>query len=245
MNVSSQEISLPLKEGKFFLPFLFSGFLLWQLLLWLALFVVPSDTAQGIAQRIFYFHVPTAWVSFVGFALTFYYSIRYLMNRSLRYDRLAYVYALCGWVFTSGVLLTGPLWAKPIWGFFWNWTDQRLISFFVLWLLFAAYVLLRGSIPERHKIARISAVLGIIAFLNVPLVYLSVKIWNTPSHPALVVGGKKGSGLFDPSMKYTFFLGLIAFHFLFFSIAYVLSRYFALKDSLLFRQQNSFDNKNI
>lgn len=227
-----------IKDSKIFLAALSLGALLWIVLATLAMLVVPSDTAQGVAQRIFYFHVPTAWVSFVGFALTFYFSIRYLFTRSLKFDRLAYVYALCGWVFTTGVLVTGPLWAKPIWGHFWNWSDQRLISFFILWLLFAGYLLLRKGIPDVHQAARLAAVLGIIAFLNVPLVYFSVKIWNTPSHPELVIGGKKGSGLFDPTMKYTFFLGLIGFHFIFFLTAYVLNRYFILRDFLLFTLHN-------
>lgn len=226
------------KTSPFFITIIGIAFVFWILLISFALLVVPSDTAQGVAQRIFYFHVPTAWVSFVGFAFTFYFSIRYLFSRSLDHDRLAYVYALTGWVFTTGVLVTGPLWAKPIWGHFWDWSDQRLISFFILWLLFAAYVLLRAGIRDPHKVARLSAVLGIIAFLNVPLVYFSVKIWNTPSHPELVIGGKKGSGVIDPTMKFTFFLALVTFHFLFFSIAHILQRHLLLRDLFLFKMHN-------
>lgn len=198
--------------------------LLWFLLAWMTCFWVPSDNAQGIAQRIFYYHVPTAWVSFLGFGISLVYSVLYLRRRNLRDDSLAAAYAIAGWVFTTGVIITGPLWAKPIWGDFWNWSDQRLISFFILWLAYAGYMLMRMGMPDPHKRARFSSVLAIIAFLDVPLVYLAIRIWNTPSHPGAVIGGGEKSGLYDPRMSLTFLVAMVTFQLLFFLAAYLLYR---------------------
>ena len=214
---------------------LFAIFLIWVFLgsvlfAWMVFFWVPSDAKQGVAQRIFYYHVPTALVSFLGFFIAFIYSILYLKKRDLSYDRKAAVYAITGWVFTTGVLLTGPLWAKPIWGDFWNWKDQRLISFFVLWLMYAGYMIFRAGIVEPHKRARFSAVLGIIAFLDVPLVYFSIRIWNTAVHPqAILATTNKKAGLFDPSMKITFFFGMFLFLCMFFITVWVASRHYLVK----------------
>lgn len=223
-------------------PVIFYGLSAFTLIAWLcflilAFFIVPSDAAQGVAQRIFYFHVPTAWVSFTAFAVTFGYSIAYLKSRNLKHDRRAAAYALTGWIFTTGVMITGPLWAKPIWGDFWNWADQRLMSFFVLWLMFAAYIFMRSGIRETDKRARFSSVLGILAFLNVPLVYMAIRIWNTPSHPSAVIAGKKGSGLQDPSMVVTFFVAVFAFHLLMFLLAFLYER--TLHQSALIAAQES------
>ncbi len=196
----------------------------WVVLAWMTCFWVPSDVSQGVAQRIFYYHVPTAWVSFLGFAISLVYSVLYLRKRNLRHDSLAAAYAIAGWVFTTGVIITGPLWAKPIWGDFWNWSDQRLISFFILWLAYAGYLLMRTGMPDPHKRARFSAVLAIVAFIDVPLVYLAIRIWNTPSHPAAVIGGDEKSGLYDPRMGIAFLTAMIAFQLIFFLTAYLLYR---------------------
>ncbi|MDH5720854.1 MAG: cytochrome c biogenesis protein [Spirochaetia bacterium] len=223
-------IKLNEKKDALFVIFLFFVYLGSILFAYMVFFWVPSDAEQGVAQRIFYYHVPTALVSFLGFFIAFIYCIQYLRTRDLAFDRKAAVYALAGWVFTTGVLLTGPLWAKPIWGDFWNWKDQRLISFFVLWMMYAGYLIFRMGIVEPHKRARFSAVLGIIAFMDVPLVYFSIRIWNTAVHPqAVLATTKKGAGLFDPSMKITFFFGMFLFLCKFFITAWVTARYYLLK----------------
>jgi heme exporter protein C len=196
-------------------------------------FWVESDTRQGIAQRIFYYHVPTAWVSGVCFALSFYYSIIYLVRRDLQKDSLASAYATVGWVFTTGVLITGPLWAKPIWGGYWNWSDQRLISYFILWMAYAGYLLLRMGVADPQKRARFSAILGIVAFFDVPLVYMAIRIWNPPSHPKAVIGGGAKSGLFDDKMMMTFFVSLIAFQLLSLLLSYLYYRFLEQERILL------------
>jgi heme exporter protein C len=153
----------------------------------------PTDRLQGDVQRIFYIHVPAAWIGMLGFAVVFGASIAYLVTRSARWDRLAASSAEVGVVFTTGVMVTGPLWARPTWGVYWDW-DPRLTSFFVLWLLYVSYLVLRGYVTEPTRRARYSAVLGIVAFLDVPLVYLSVRWWRS-LHPDPVVANPDGPQL--------------------------------------------------
>lgn len=203
--------------------------IIWSVLAALTMFYVPSDTQQGVTQRIFYYHVPTAWVSFTAFLIAFIYSIIYLRRRRLKDDLTAAAFATSGWVFTTGVLITGPLWAKPIWGDYWNWSDQRLMSFFVLWLIFTGYLILRSSLQDLHMRARFSAVLAILGFLNVPLVYFAIRIWNTPSHPSAVIAGGEDSGLMDERMKITFWAAVVIFHLLLFSLTSLLKKTLELK----------------
>jgi heme exporter protein C len=158
-----------------------------------ALVWASTDRLQGDVQRIFYIHVPAAWIGMLGFTVVFVASIAYLVTRSARWDRLAASSAEVGVVFTTGVMVTGPLWARPIWGVYWDW-DPRLTSFFVLWLLYVSYLVLRSYVPEPTRRARYSAVLGIVAFLDVPLVYVSVRWWRS-LHPGPVVANPDGPQL--------------------------------------------------
>lgn len=127
-------------------------------------------------------------------------------------DTLAVCAAEIGVLFITIVLLTGPLWAKPVWGTFWTW-DARLTTSFVLWLIYIAYLMLRRQIPSEEKAARLSAVFGIIGFLDVPIVYMSIRWWRT-LHPQPVFAGGSGSGL-DPRMLTTLFVCIGAFTLLF------------------------------
>ena len=208
-------------------------YILWVILASAICFMVPSDSEQGVAQRIFYFHVPTAWTSFIALGIGFYYSITYLRKREILYDIMAFSYVKIGWVFTTGVLITGPLWAKPIWGIYWNWSDQRLLTFFILWLIFTAYLILRSNIPDIHKKARLSAVLCILGFIDIPLVYLSIRIWKTPSHPGPVVGGSESSGIEDPVMRITLWFSFICFLLLMYLLARVQINQSFIKHTLL------------
>ncbi len=198
------------KNNKFYIHF-YSCMIMWLILSYLLCFQVPTDAQQGLVQRIFYLHVPTAWVSFISFAISFYFSIKYLNTREIIFDTKAASYVFVGWIFTTGVLVTGPLWAKPIWGSYWNWSDQRLVSFFVLWIAFTGYLLLRKGFSDIHKRARYCAVLNILGFLDVPLVYFSIRIWNTPSHPGPVIGGDSQSGLMDTEMRILLWFSFFCF----------------------------------
>ncbi len=156
-------------------------------------FVAPQEVSMGDIQRIFYVHVASAWTSFVAFFLVFLANIAYLWRRQLHWDWLAVSAAEVGVAFCSVVLVTGPLWAKPVWGIWWTW-DARLTSTFVLWLLYVSYLLLRSLLPDPARRATISAVFGIFTFLDVPLVYMSIR-WFRTQHPQPVIAGGEGSGL--------------------------------------------------
>ena len=133
-------------------------------------------------QKIFYFHVSSAFTSFLAFAVTCVCSIIYLVKRNFKADLIAANSAELGLVFATIVLTTGPIWAKSSWNTWWNW-EPRLTSTLILWLTYAGYFILRNSAPSAQK-KRFSAVFGIVAFLNVPIVYYSVKLWQSSSlHP--------------------------------------------------------------
>ncbi len=162
-----------------------------------ALFLAPTERSMGLIQRIFYFHVPSAWTAFVAFLIVFVANIAYLLRRAARWDWLAVSAAEVGLAFCTAVLVTGPIWAKPVWGIWWTW-DARLTSTFVLWVLYASYLLLRTLVADPERRAVVSAVFGIFAFLDVPLVYMSIRLWRT-QHPQPVIAGGTASGL-DPQM---------------------------------------------
>jgi heme exporter protein C len=173
----------------------------------MAFFYAPEDLMQGPMQRIFYIHVPSAWVGFVAFFVVFVSSISYLSTRKEKWDTLAAASAEVGFLFTTVVLLTGMMWGRVIWGVFWTW-EPRLTSFLVLWLLYLAYLALRTYVPDPARRARFSAVVGIIAFLDVPIVYLSVRWWRTlhPEQVIIVEGGPRMPG----AMVITLMVGLTA-----------------------------------
>jgi heme exporter protein C len=171
-------------------------------------FFYAPEESTGMVQRIFYIHVSSAWIAALAFGVVFVGSIMYLVKRDLRWDAIAGASAEVGLLFTSVVLVTGMLWGKAIWGVFWSW-EPRLTSVLVLWLLYLAYVAVRAYTPERTKKARFSAVIGIVAFLDVPIVYLSVKWWRT-LHPEQVVITENGPQL-PASMIVALMVGLVTF----------------------------------
>jgi heme exporter protein C len=161
------------------------------------LFVAPDERTMHEIQRIFYFHVPSWSASFSAFFITFVSSIAFLASRRDRWDWLAVSAAEVGVMACTIGLITGPLWAKPVWGVWWTW-DMRLTTTFILWLLYISYLLLRQLVEEPGRRATLSAVFGIFAFLDVPLVYMSNRLWRT-QHPSPVMFGSANSGL-DPTM---------------------------------------------
>jgi len=141
---------------------------------------------MGDVQRIFYFHVASAWVGFFGFFVTFVASIVYLVREERRWDILAASSAEIGFAFITMTLLTGMLWARPVWGVYWTWEPRLTISA-VQWLLYVAYVMLRGSVASPEREARFAAVYGIMAFVTVPLSWFAIRWWRT-IHPQVVSG---------------------------------------------------------
>ena len=186
-----------------------------------AAFFTPLEAKQGAAQKIFYIHVPSAWVAFLAFFLVAVASGVYLWIRDQRLDRFAESSAEVGVVFTTVVLITGPLWAKPIWGTYWAWWDVRLISTLFLWFIYLAYLVLRGAVESPGLRARYSAVLGILGALLIPFVHLSVYLFAT-MHPLPIVGKPSAPSL-PGEMLLTFLLSLVSFTLLYF--AFVRARY--------------------
>ena len=172
-----------------------------------ALFVAPTEQTMGEVQRIFYYHVPSAWVAGVCFFVNFVASIAYILKRSSDADALAAASAEVGVVFCTIVLITGPIWARPVWGIWWTW-DARLTTTLVLWLIYVSYLLLRrfAAGPQMQTLA---AVLGIFGALDVPIVYMSNRWWRT-QHPAPVFGGDQDSGMKDPTMVHALLWNMLA-----------------------------------
>jgi heme exporter protein C len=160
-----------------------------------ALFVAPTERTMGLIQRIFYFHVPSWWSAFVAFAIVFVSNVAYLRSRKPKWDWLAVSAAEIGVAFVTIGLTTGPIWAHPVWGIWWTW-DARLTSAFVLWVLFICYLLLRTLIDDPERRAVVSAVFGIFAAFDIPLVYFSIWFFRT-QHPQPVIGD---GGALDPRM---------------------------------------------
>jgi len=161
------------------------SFILMMISLSLIFLYVPTEKEMGDIQRIFYWHVPLAWVAFLAFFVVFVTGIMYLWKRDSKWDHLAHASAEIGVLFTTLVLITGPIWAKPVWGSWWTW-DARLTASLILWMTYIAYLLMRSYASEEERGARFAAVIGIIGFINVPIVYLSVNLWRTQHPPELV-----------------------------------------------------------
>lgn len=180
--------------------------------LYMIFLYAPQEASMGEVQRIFYIHVPSAWTAGTAYFLVFLGSVGYLWKRSPFADELAYAAGEVGFIFCSCVLVTGPLWAKPVWGIWWTW-DARLTLTFVLWLLFVAYLMLRSYVDRPGRASVLAAVVGIIGFVDVPLDYMAIRWWRT-QHPQPVIAGGEGSGL-EPRMLITFLVCVGAFHCLF------------------------------
>ena len=173
--------------------------------LYQALVVAPTEQTMGNVQRIFYYHVPSAWTAFILFFVNFGASVAYLVKRRPTADIIALVTAEVGVVFCTVVLITGPIWARPVWGIWWTW-DMRLTSTLVLWLIYVSYLFLRrfSSSGETPVLAAALAVLGALC---VPFVYFSIWFFRT-QHPQPVVGG---GGSIDPRMLHALLINWLAF----------------------------------
>lgn len=184
-------------KGSFMLNRILLGisFALVMAALYLVFVYVPTEESMGVVQRIFYLHVPVAWISFLAFFVVFIGSILYLRTRNEKWDILARSSAEIGIVFTSLVLITGPIWAKPAWGVWWTW-DARLTTTLILWLIYVAYLLVRSFAAEESRGARFAAVVGIVGFVDIPIAAIAIVLWRT-QHPSPVIfeGGLAGSML--------------------------------------------------
>lgn len=169
----------------------------------LGLLVVPPDAAQGDVQRIMYVHVPSAWLAYAAFFVTLAGGVLYLARRELRFDRVAAASAEIGLLFTGLTIATGAIWGKATWGKWWDW-DPRLTTTAILFVVYAGYLLLRQSLTDRHRRARLAAVFGIVGFLNVPIVHFSVLWWRGLHQPPTII--RPG----DPTIDHVLLANLLA-----------------------------------
>jgi heme exporter protein C len=182
-----------------------------------ALILSAPDRDMGHLQKIMYVHVPSAWIAMVAFAAVFVASILYLIRRDMRYDMFAMSAAEVGVLLTAMTLALGSIWARPTWGVWWTW-DPRLTSTAVLLLIYVGYLALRAFTEDEERRARWAAAVGILGFLNVPIVYMSVRWWRT------IHQVQSTPDTLDP--YYQLGLRLNAFAFLFLFVLFVGLRYY-------------------
>ena len=200
-----------------------------------AVFVfAPPERVMGDVQRIMYVHVSLAWLSYLAFFVVFVCSIVYLWRRDERWDAVARASAEVGVVLTTLFIVSGALWGRPVWGTWWTW-DPRLTTTAILWFIYVAYLMLRAYVPEVPRAARYAAVLGIVGFLDVPIVHMSVTWWRA-LHPEPTVVRPEGP-LMPPQMVTTLVLASLAFGLLYLTLMVVRVRLERLKDEVRYLQQ--------
>ena len=193
----------------------------------------PAEATQGLAQKIYYLHLPAALNAYIAFVVVAITSVVYLWLRDPRADRVAESSAEVGLLFTTVVLTTGPIWGKPVWGTWWTW-DARLTLTLFLWLIYAGYLVLRGAVTEPEMRARYSAVLGILGALLIPFIHMSVYLFRT-LHPMPIVLKPERPSL-PPEMLNTLLLSFAAFVLVY--VALLRARYtLAVERDLLARRE--------
>jgi heme exporter protein C len=190
LTTSLQQNRLPLVTGRELPLLLSAGSIMVSLVL--IFFWVPTEINQGVVQRIMYLHVPVALASLAIFGFLFVTSAVYLWKRSPRWDAMSYASAEVGVLALTMTIVTGAIWAKPIWNAWWTW-EPMLTTLLILWLMGVAYLALRAYSPPGERGARSAAVLGVLAGLTAPFVYFSVELWGNLAHPEKVIGPGRSS----------------------------------------------------
>ena len=188
----------------FFATILFFVVSLYLIFIW-----SPIENQMGIVQKIFYYHVSTAWIAFLAFFIVFIFSILYLVTRKKAYYVIAGVSAEVGVLFTTIVIITGMIWGRSAWNTWWSW-EPRLTTTLILWFSYLAYLLIRNLEGNEEKKTILASVFGIFSFVNVPIVYMSIRWWNSKLHPVLFGPGKTQSNAgLEPEMGFTLAISVI------------------------------------
>ncbi len=206
--------------------------------IWMVLFYVPQmkgNTGEVLDNsfRIFYFHLPLAMVAYLAFTVVLIASVLQLRDKSMKWDIVAHSAAEVGVIFAFLVLATGSIWAKATWGWYWIW-EPRLTTSLALFLVYLAYLMLRRSIEEPERRARLAAVFGIVGFISVPLSFFSIRLWRS-AHPLMFGGslyGGGGGGLEGTTLRLTLMVNLLAFLLLFTSLLIYKMNNEAMKEEL-------------
>lgn len=192
---------------------------LFAVALYMVLFYAPREAVMGDVQRVFYFHVAAGWVGALAFLVTAIAGGIYLARGERRWDLVALASVEIGVIFTFANIVSGAIWARPIWNTWWTW-DPRLVTATVMELVYIAYLMLRQGIEDPDRRARFGAVYGIVGFLSVPLTFLSIRIFRT-IHPVVIGSGDPtATGAFDmsPKMRVAFFFSLFTFTFVYITV---------------------------
>ena len=195
----------------------------WMLFLWMAAIIVlafvrPAPQQQlGDSSRIFFFHVPCAWVTVVAFFMTAVFSVRYLMKKAPELDAKAALSAQLGLIFCALATVSGSVWARFAWGAYWNW-DPRETSIFLQLLIYLAYFALRGSLPDGEKKAAFSAAYAVLAFLTVPFLIFVVPRAFPSLHPSDTMLGREAKFNLGPEVRWIFFASLAGFTVLYYRL---------------------------
>jgi heme exporter protein C len=200
-----------------------------------AIWFTPPEATQGLAQKIYYLHLPAALNAYIAFGVVAVTSVVYLWLRDPRADRVAESSAEVGLLFTTVVLTTGPIWGKPIWGTWWTW-DARLTLTLFLWFIYAGYLVLRGAVTEPDMRARYSAVLGILGALLIPFIHMSVYLFRT-LHPMPIVLKPDRPSL-PPEMLNTLLFSFVSFVVVY--VALVRARYRLATERALLAEREGF-----
>ena len=186
----------------------------WTVALYMIFLWSPIDTSVGLTQKIFYFHVPVGWLGMLAIFGVGISSIMFLITKNYKWDDLAFSFAQVGIIFASLIIITGALWAKPVWGVWWTW-DPKLTTTVVLWFIFSAYLLLRNLITDKRRSALIGSIIAVLGSIDAPLIYFASILWRT-AHPELNIGplAEDDSSL-PGTMLLTFFISLIMHTYLF------------------------------
>ncbi len=194
---------------------------------WLIFAYAPLERSMGFAQKIFHTHVPLAWWAMISFALVFAASIAYLRTRKMCYDLAAWACAEVGVVFSSLALISGSIWGRHSWGVWWTW-DPRLTTTLIMWFIYSAYLVLRRQGMGAERRAVLCAVLGIVAFVDVPLVFISARLWRS-IHPSVFAA--QGGGL-EPEMRVTAIACVVAMGFIWAALVWVRTQQLRLEERL-------------
>jgi heme exporter protein C len=199
---------------------------LMALTLYMVFLWVPTEQTLGVSQRIFYFHIPLAWLGMLSIVVVASASVMYLITRKETWDSLAYATAEIGLVFITLLLVTGIIWNKPVWGVWWTW-DARLTTTAILWFIYVGYLLLRAYGPKGSQGARYGGVVALIGAIDAPIIYMATVWWRTV-HPEMNIGPLAESGGLDSRMALTLWISVMTFTVLY---SYMLIERYSLRRS--------------
>ncbi len=211
----------PARDGLMTLSALLMALTLYMVFLW-----VPTEQNLGVSQRIFYFHVPLGWLGMVSIVIVAFASVMHLVTGRERWDSLAHSTAELGLIAATLIIVTGSIWAKPVWGVWWTW-DAKLTTTLILWFIYVGYLMVKSYAPVGSQGQRFASVVALIGAIDAPIIYFATLWWRT-AHPELNIGPLAESGGLDSRMALTFLVSMIAFTALY---VYLLFERYSLKQT--------------